>query len=150
MYARKITVALALSLVCLVLLLSASYAWYTMSLRPEVNGIETNIGANGSLEIALLNGASFVDPTLIRSKPGDSAVEQDLTLSNLSWGNVVDLSDESYGLSEVSLYPARLNLTQNGNGSWSTESNILLYAEYGLDGRISDLYDETVSGVFAD
>ena len=144
MYTRKIMIALALTLVCLVLLLSASYAWLTMSLRPEVNGIETNIGANGSLEIALLNGESFVDPTLIRTKLGDSLVERDPLLSNQSWGNVVDLSDERYGLSQISMYPARLNLSQTGDGLWTTENNILVYAEYGRDGRISDLYDDTV------
>lgn len=150
MYTRKITVALALLLVCLVVLVSASYAWLTMSLRPEVNGIETNIGANGSLEIALLDGDTFIDPSLIRTKPGDSAVERDPTVSNLSWGNVVDLSDERYGLGQISMYPARLNLAMTGDGVWSAENNILVYAEYGGDGRISDLYDETVSGVFLD
>lgn len=147
MYTRKIIVALALLLVCLVVLLSASYAWIAMSTRPEVNGIATNIGANGSLEIALLSAESFKDPGTIQTQIGDSAVNQDATKSNLSWGNVVDLDGESYGLDQISMYPARLNMTV-AESEIIVGSNMLTYAEYGLDGRISGFYDQTASGIY--
>ena len=148
MYTRKLTVALALVIVCLMVLVSASYAWVIMSTRPEVTGINTHIGANGSLEIALLNKETFMDPSLIQTQIGDSAVRQDTVASNGSWGNVLDLGDESYGLGQISMIPARLNFEESTVDSGTVAQNLLIYAEYGLDGRISTFFDETTSGVF--
>jgi len=150
MYTRKLTVALALLLVCLILLLSASYAWISMAVRPEVNGIDTHIGANGSLEIALLTRDTFVDPSLIRTQIGDSAARQDAVESNKAWGNVVELSGEGYGLDKISMYPARLNVTVGSEGVGKVNNNMLVYAEYGLDGRISQFFEQTASGIYQD
>lgn len=133
---KKIRASGIFLLVCLILLVSASYAWLTMSLAPEITGMDTNIGSNGSLEIALLSSDTYVDPAGIRSRVGDSVVREDRVVSNLSWGNMVDLSDESYGLSEVYLKPARLNLSPNSKGGYFVKSNMLMIPDYGADGRI--------------
>lgn len=144
---KKLKVTLVLALICLILVLSASYAWLSLSLRPEVTRIDTNVGANGSLEIALLSDDTYVDPILIRTTVGDSALVQEALESNGHWGNVIDLSDEGYGLSMISLLPSRLNLYEGETGAYTVGSNMLKVAEYGLDGRISILSDATVSAV---
>ena len=50
---RRLVAALALLMVAVVLAVSTTYMWLTLSVRPEVSGIVTRVGANGSLEIAL-------------------------------------------------------------------------------------------------
>lgn len=144
---KKLKVTLTFLLICLLLMIAVSYAWLTLSLRPEITSIDTNIGANGSLEIALLSDETYVDPVLIRTTVGSSAVKQDAVVSNLFWGNVIDLSDERYGLSRISLLPARLNVSDGEAGIYTVGSNMLKIAEFGLDGRISILSEETVSAV---
>ncbi len=147
---KKIKVAAILLLICVILLVSVSYAWLSLSRVPEISGIDTKIGANGSLEIALLNDSTYLDPSLIRTQVGDSAVVQDATVSNLSWGNVVDLSDESYGLNEISILPSRLNVSPGEDGDYYVNSHILAFPDYGTDGRFSEFYTNTVSAVYHD
>lgn len=146
---KKLKVALIFVLVCLILMVAASYAWLTLSLRPEVNSIDTNIGANGSLEIALLTEQTYADPLQIRTTIGASAAEQDALESNKSWGNVIELNDERYGLSRITLLPARLNVTENG-GEYTVARNLLKTADFGIDGRIMILSEETVSTILGD
>ena len=119
---KRFHVTLVVLLLLVILLFSASYAWLSLSLAPEITDIDTNVGANGSLEIALLSDTTYMDPLLIQTKVGDSAAVQDAVDSNLSWGNVVDLSDERYGMRELSLLPAQLNLSVTENGSYQTDS----------------------------
>ena len=63
----KLMAALAMLLVASVLMGSTTYAWLVLSIAPEVTGISTNIGANGSLEIALLNTETRQNMSAIRS-----------------------------------------------------------------------------------
>ena len=74
MYRRKIILIIFMLIACLSLLVSAGYAWLTMSLVPEVSGINTHIGSNGSLEIALLNENTYIDPSEIKTLVGSSLV----------------------------------------------------------------------------
>ena len=143
---KKLNTAMLLLVVCLVLVIGASYAWLPMATSPEVESIETNVGANGSLEIALLTAQTFEDPLQIRSAVGDSAAKQDVLESNKSWGNVIELADVRYGLDQITLLPARLNV-QQVDGKLLVGRNLLKTAEYGIDGRIKILDDETVSAV---
>lgn len=145
---RKLKFTLIPLLLCLILLLASTYAWMIMSLSPEVTNIDTNVGANGTLEIALLSEKTYADPLLIRTLVGDSAVAQDAIESNLSWGNVIELADERYGMSQLSLHPARLNLTRTDSGNRILGGNILKVAEFGFDGRISILSSDTVSALY--
>lgn len=144
---KKLNMATVLVILCLVMLLAVSYAWLTIALRPEVQRLETNVGANGSLEIALLNEMTFEDPTRIMTKVGDSAVKQEVTETNVSWGNVVQLG-EGYGLENIVLLPARLNVESAGDGTLHVDSGLLKTAEFGIDGRIRLLRDDTVSTIW--
>lgn len=147
---RKLAITLASLLLCLAVLISASYAWFSLSRAPEITGIDTHIGSNGSLEIALLSDATYMDPSTIRSMIGDSAVVQDITASNLVWGNVIDLSDESYGLSQISMIPSRLNVTPGTETGNVVTSNMLSIPNYNLDGRLAEFNANTVSATFGD
>lgn len=145
---KKLTIALALLVICFVLLISATYAWVSLSAAPEITGIETHVGANGSLEVALLSDETYMDPTLIKAVVGDSLVMEEATVSNLTWGNVVDLSGDYYGLNRISMLPARLNVTSGTDGKDVVGTSILGYPEYGLDGRFSNFFTNTVSATF--
>ncbi len=117
--------AMAMALVIAsILMVTASMAWVTLSSKPEVKGMTTTIGANGNLEVALsdLDGK---EPD--ESKVGDGA--KDLVERNLTWGNIINLSDPSYGLENIVLRPASLNLGR-------LETNPLYAARYSSDGRI--------------
>lgn len=146
---KKLNATMVLVLVCLVLVIASSYAWLTLSLQPKVYSIDTNVGANGSLEIALLTEQTHADPLQIRTNVGDSAAEQDALESNKSWGNVIELNDERYGLEKITLLPARLNVTEN-EGEFSVSPNLLKTADFGIDGRITILSEQTVSTILSD
>ena len=126
---RLAAVAL-LMVVSTVMMISATFAWITLSRAPEVTGINTTISGNGNLEIALSDKDGLA--------PDEFDVDESLTkgvnvtLSNLEWGNLINLSDPSYGIDNLALRPAQLN-TANLLGSplWGA-----VYAE---DGRITAL-----------
>lgn len=102
---KKLMAAIAMVLVASIMMVSASYAWFTLSTAPEVTGITTSIGSNGNLEIALRTG----DLNSITTSDGGLTFPD----ANTTWGNLVDLSDESYHLDEMQLRPSRLNITED-------------------------------------
>lgn len=159
---NKLMAAISMLLVSSIMLVSSTYAWFTLSTAPEVKGISTSVGANGNLEMALLtsgdadlnNGENtFADLSKITSAVGDSsAATNNLGKSNLTWGNLVDLSYENattnknyYGLDQIKLMPARLN---NGTGDAFDSTKLVLAnplstPTYGNDGRVNDLSGKT-------
>lgn len=158
---KKLMGAVAMLLVASIMVVSSTYAWFTLSTAPEITGISTSVGANGNLEIALLNSESgtWADMTKISSAVGDSSASQAVTAANLTWGNLVDLSDTSYGLQSINLMPSRLNFRTSGGGSDPivydaknvVVNNLLRTAVYGADGRVKDVSGMTYSsGTFAD
>ena len=127
---RVLAVALLLAM-SVAMMTSASFAWLTISRRPEVTGVNTTIAANGNLEIALMNETG--------SKPQDSKVgdsnanpEQSVANANLTWGNLINLADPSYGLDHLTMRPAQLNKQE-------LLTSPLWGAEYSGDGRIIKL-----------
>ena len=100
---KKLVAAVAMVLVASVMVVSSSYAWFTLSTAPEVTGIQTSVGANGNLEMALRT----VDLTSI-----GTAVGQSFPTANNYWGNLVDLSHPDYHLDGIALRPAGLNVVQ--------------------------------------
>lgn len=142
---KKLMGAVAMLLVASIMVVSSTYAWFTLSTAPEITGISTSVGANGNLEIALLNGTE-VDFNAITSAVGDSSEVKAVTLANITWGNLVDLSDASYGTANFVLNPARLNLS----GDNIQTDAFLQTAKYGADGRVSELAANTRSAVFND
>ena len=129
---EKVTAVAMLLALSVIMLTSASFAWLTISRAPEVSDVATNITANGNLEIALAIGDGTIEP--YESKVGDSIAGEGQTIvaANITWGNLINLNDPSYGLGNLVLRPAQLN-----------ESNLLkspLYgADYLTDGRIEKL-----------
>ncbi len=140
---KKLTAAIAMLLIAALMVVTATYAWFTLSTSPEVTGITTTVGANGNLEIALGSSDNWGAPALISSAVGDSNLA--IVQKNLTWGNIVDLSAADYHLNDIILNPARLNITGGKIGA-----SPLLTPTYGNDGRVADLVANTVSGIFAD
>ena len=122
---RVIAVAVLLA-ISVTMITSVSFAWMTLSQAPEVNSLATTVSTNGNLEIAL----SDIDGLA----PDESAVGDGLGSileTNLKWGNLVNLSHESYGLDYLTLRPAVLNTS-------SLLDSPLYSVEYGDDGRVKD------------
>jgi hypothetical protein len=129
LYAKVTSVGLFL-LISIIMMTSATFAWVTISKNPEIKGIETTVAANGNLEIALSKSDG--------SRPNESMVgdgQLDISLRNLTWGNLINLSHPSYGLEEIVLRPATLNTS-------SLLNSPLFAAKYSEDGRIEDLTSE--------
>lgn len=106
---KKLMAAVAMVLIASIMVVSSSYAWFTLSTAPEVTGITTAVGSNGNLEMAL-NVSGNAQTITSTSEAGS-----DPYANNPYWGNLVNLSDARYGLSQISLAPARLNLIQSGS-----------------------------------
>lgn len=134
---RKKLIATASSLaVAVVMVVSSTYAWFTLSTAPEVTGITTSIGANGNLEMALVGASDSIQSGVVANM---STMEK-----NYYWGNLVDLSDDAYGLQKITLKPARLNAP---NGVLNT-TNYLQTPVYGTDGRVTELETITTTGIY--
>ncbi len=132
---EKVAAVAMLLALSVIMLTSASFAWLTISRAPEVTSVATNVAANGNLEIALVNPDGSQPE---ESKVGDSfAVEgNSIVAANLTWGNLVNLNDPSYGLDHLVLKPAKLNTS-------NLLESPLSAAIYTSDGRV-----EEVSGDF--
>ena len=128
---RVVAVALLLA-ISLTMMVTASFAWLTISRRPSLTGVNTAVAANGSLEIALATGDGSIAPG--QTQIGDSSATEGKTevSSNITWGNLINLSDASYGLEHLTLRPAQLNTA-------SLLDSPLYGAIYGEDGRITHL-----------
>ncbi len=114
----KLISAVSMLLVAVIMVVSSTYAWFTLSTAPEVTGISTAIGANGALEIKL-----------------NTTEDKDPGTSNHSWGNLVNFENAQgqnlYGLDKILLLPARLNAT----GNTVAMAAPLKYPTYTPDGR---------------
>lgn len=144
---KKLLAAVAMLLVACVMTVSSTYAWFTLSTAPEVKGITTTVGANGNLEIALGEWDTVYGNLVPGSSEGDSMDKAGQTIvgANITWGNLVDLSDPSYGLGAIKLYPSRLNASGN---QITTPFSPLAFPKYGSDGRITELVKETLLGKY--
>ncbi len=130
----KLISAVSMLLVACIMVVSSTYAWFTLSTAPEVTGISTAIGANGALEIKLNDSRS----------PNST---------NATWGNLVDLggSDavpDPYGLQKIILLPSALNLEASATVPSVKPTAPLKYPEYGPDGRPSDAMKDAMLGVY--
>ena len=109
----KLISAVCMLLVAMIMVVSSTYAWFTLSTAPEVSGISTAIGSNGALEIKL--------------NRDDAATAND---ENTAYGNIVNLSGDRYGLDDVILYPSTLDLSGNAFGA-----SFLKIPGYGANGK---------------
>lgn len=135
----KLMAAIAMLLVAVVMVVSSTYAWFTLSTAPEVSGISTAVGANGALEIRLVG---YDDQGNLVN--GDGAV--DASNPNIYWGNLVDLSnDAKYGTNKIVLYPSKLKEAAAG---YINPGSTLLAPRYDNTGRVQADFDSTVAGIF--
>ena len=109
---RRLSVAICMLLVSTIMLVTSTYAWFTLSTSPEVKSINTSVTGNGSLEIALMPTTGlFSDITSGRGASGtEYGGSREMTAANVTWGNVVNLKDQSYGLQLVTLRPVQFNI----------------------------------------
>lgn len=128
---EKVVAALMMLLIAATTVAASTYAWLTISASPEVTSVDTTVAANGALEIALANGTGAAPG---KSREGDSTgAGTPITAANITWGNLVNLTDPSYGLANVTLRPAALN------GTSGLLSNPLYGVGYGEDGRVDQM-----------
>jgi len=133
----KLVAAVAMLLVGVFMVISSSYAWFTLSTAPEVTGIYTSVGANGNLEMALVpSSGALTDIETGVNKSGN----------NNAWGNLVDLS-QGYGLEKIQLLPSRLSVTLT-NGKYQVTG--LLAPKYGADGRIEGELSDVSQGYYVE
>lgn len=132
---ERIVAAALLLAISIAMVTSASFAWITLSRAPEVSNVSTSIAGNGNLEIALVAPDGSVP---LESMVGDSSAAQGNTITNANttWGNLINLSDPSYGLSNIVLRPALLSNASN------LLNQPLKGANYGDDGRVELYYNE--------
>ena len=154
---NKMVAAVSMLLVASIMMVSSTYAWFTLSTAPEVTGITTNVGANGNLEMMLLNKASFnsTEENLgVESGVNDSMALGNVTEANLKWGNLVDLASQDYGLQSIVMNPARLNITEitqeNAANSYTLSSSVLKAPTYTSDGRVLDVDKATLTSGYSD
>ena len=128
---EKVAAAFVMFAIALTTMITATYAWVTISRAPEVSGIATTVASNGNLEIAL-SDADGQEPDEFDIDEGVTQTTNNVVASNLEWGNLVNLSDASYGIENLALRPAQLNTA-------SLLTSPLWGAVYGEDGRITML-----------
>lgn len=149
---NKMAAAVSMLLVACIMMVSSTYAWFTLSTAPEVRGITTNVGANGNLEMMLLNKASFTsgeDNLGIESDVNQSMAVASITKANATWGNLVDLSPQDYGLQSIVINPARLNI-QGDDGAYYLNETLLMAPSYANDGRVVSVDKATMTGGYSD
>lgn len=138
----KLISAVAMLLVAMIMVVSSTYAWFTLSTAPEVKGISTAVGANGALEMLL---ATKNEQGWVYEDYKGTEIPRDYKRNNY-WGNLVDLSDAHYGAGLISLYPSNLNT----NSGKIVNTSPLLTPQYGEDGRVQELATGGTFGILGD
>lgn len=133
---NKLMAAACMLLVASIMMVTSTYAWFTLSTAPEVTNISTTVSGNGSLEIALMP----TDGLVTNIARGISSADK--KTANVSWGNIVDLAEE-YGLESITLQPGLLDTT-----SVDGLNKLLQTAVFGSDGRVEKLENNTGWAVY--
>ena len=144
---NKMIAATSMLMVSCIMMVSSTYAWFTLSTAPEVKNISTTVAGNGSLEIALMPTDGLLGSITSGFSSTQNGGTVAVTTANTTWGNVINLSDASYGLNQVVLNPAQLN---EGADNSLNKTNPLSVATYGFDGRIDKLSSDTAVKSFGE
>lgn len=128
---ERVMAVAVLLVVSMTMVVSASFAWITLSQAPEVSMIATTVASNGNLEIALAEPGGAV-PEEVAIGDSAAATGMNLVSANITWGNLVNLSDSSYGLNQIDLRPALLS-------GYGLDTTPLYGATYSADGRVKDV-----------
>ena len=143
----KLMAAASMLMVGVIMMVSSTYAWFTLSTAPEVKNISTTVAGNGSLEIALMPTDGLLK-SITAGAVGSTASVVD---KNTKWGNQIILSEDTatgdyYGLNSISLNPVSLNYTKAEENAEATfvADKPLAIATYGFDGRIDKLSGDNI------
>ena len=140
----KLMAAASMLMVGVIMMVSSTYAWFTLSTAPEVKNISTTVAGNGSLEIALMP----TDGTFSGITAGAVGENATVVAKNTKWGNQVILSGDTdyYGLNSISLNPASLNYekAEEATEAAFVADKPLAIATYGFDGRIAEVSAENI------
>lgn len=121
---QKLMAAVSMLMVSFLMLTSASYAWFTISVTPEVKEIKTTVQANENFEIAL--------GTIAGAKPADTKVDDgsktDPIAKDQTWGATVTSLTAMKGMG-----PATLSKLEGESAA------TINAAKYGTDGRPAGL-----------
>lgn len=81
----------------------------------------------------------------------NSMAVTEVTKANQTWGNLVDLADQSYGLQSIVINPSRLNITAGTEaGTYILNNGVLLKAPtYTSDGRVLDVDKDTLTSGYS-
>lgn len=138
---NKMIAATSMLMVSCIMMVSSTYAWFTLSTAPEVKNISTTVAGNGSLEIALMPESGEFKDILTGNSGQNAGGNAVVTTANTSWGNLITLSGgtadtDYYGLKNLTLLPAAFDIATNPDSPLKT-------TVYGSDGRISELVANT-------
>lgn len=134
---RRLSAALCMVLVSLIMLVTSTYAWFTLSVAPEVRGIDTSVAGNGSLEVALMPASGLLtDITSGRAGVNGGGTIAVPTANN-TWGNLVTI-DDSYGLYKLEMVPGTVNIDAQGRFSFTAP-------DFGYDGRVKSTSTDAAS-----
>lgn len=125
---KKLMTAAFMLGVSVIMLTTASFAWFTISTNPEITDMTTQVVVNENLEIALAQTAY--------TPPLAAATGQ--TGNQYTWGNIIDLSDDD--LTGADKPYTDLNKTLRP----MTIDTTFKYPTYGTDGRVNALTNLTV------
>ncbi len=154
----KLLAVTCMLVVSVLMMSTASFAWFTISTAPEISGLDTTVVTNENLEIALAsNYESLTAMQTAKGVPGASAIAD--TGKMTTWGNLIDLKATSDTATKTAyenlikiLRPAQLSLKDGSNipeGQTKPTVNTFQYPTYGADGRPSNFAnlntDSTVS-----
>lgn len=135
---RRLSAALVMLLISTVMLVTSTYAWFTLATAPEVRGIDTSVAGNGSLEVALMPGSGLLGSITSGRAGTNGGGSVAVTTANNTWGNLVTLNDASYGFGNLTLRPAAMTVGNNGSINFAIP-------DFGFDGRITELKSDNVS-----
>lgn len=133
---KKLIAVIAMLLVAVVMVTATTYAWLVMSAAPEAQNINTVVASNGNLEIAL-----NTNDLLTTELNGEESLPAGLNTfyeRNVYWGNLLDLSDQRYGIQNVELKPALLNIADQEKNLLNKDAPIQ-FAGYDAGGRVVGL-----------
>lgn len=127
---NKLFAAGAMLMVSVIMLSTASFAWFTISTNPEISTLTTQVAVNQNLEIALAKTAvSNAVPAATYSAADTPAADKVYT-----WGSLLNISDVGDAYTNLNKALRPLTLT-------TTPAIKFQYPTYGTDGRISGLGD---------
>ena len=126
---KKLLMAVVMLTLSILMMTSASFAWFAISTNPEISALTTQVVVNENLEIALAATKAEVPAASLTGDTGNQ----------YTWGNIIDLgatgdAKTAYDDLNKTLRPAALK-------------GVFQYPTYGTDGRVSTLSNLTVSSM---